>query len=44
MLCNDGQVEVLQGDTFYSMITNNDTEKIKFYLQDENLNTGNPIT
>ncbi|XP_058241667.1 neuronal PAS domain-containing protein 4-like [Hemibagrus wyckioides] len=32
-------VEVLQGDTFYSMITNSDTEKIKFYLQDENLNT-----
>ncbi|KAK3573965.1 hypothetical protein QTP86_033555 [Hemibagrus guttatus] len=32
-------VEVLQGDTFYSMITNNDTEKIKFFLQDENLNT-----
>ncbi|KAK3554650.1 hypothetical protein QTP70_031788 [Hemibagrus guttatus] len=33
------RVEVLQGDTFYSMITNNDTEKIKFFLQDENLNT-----
>ncbi|TTU93294.1 Neuronal PAS domain-containing protein 4-like [Bagarius yarrelli] len=33
-------VEVLQGDTFYSMITNNDSEKVKLYLQDENLNTG----
>ncbi|XP_053088294.1 neuronal PAS domain-containing protein 4-like isoform X1 [Pangasianodon hypophthalmus] len=32
-------VEVLQGDTFYSMITNIDTEKVKFYLQHKNLNT-----
>ncbi|XP_060781035.1 neuronal PAS domain-containing protein 4-like isoform X2 [Neoarius graeffei] len=32
-------VDVLQGDTFYSMITNNDTQKVKFYLQDENLQT-----
>ncbi|XP_046728814.1 LOW QUALITY PROTEIN: neuronal PAS domain-containing protein 4-like [Silurus meridionalis] len=32
-------VEVLQGDTFYSMITDNDTEKVKLYLQDQALNT-----
>ncbi|KAM9477757.1 neuronal PAS domain-containing protein 4-like [Clarias gariepinus] len=32
-------VEVLQGDTFYSMISNSDSEKVRFHLQDENFNT-----
>ncbi|KAF4079368.1 hypothetical protein AMELA_G00177230 [Ameiurus melas] len=33
-------VDLLQRDTFYSMISNNDTEKVKFYLQDKKLNKG----